>query len=146
MVDEKAQIISELVLGQFFEYLIPYIGEAGIPLDLINHPSYEITFEQFNQLVKLAIADGHDYLGLTVGSNAKVNKFGAIGHLQLNAPDVASLLDVMSDFIPLYNKKTTINWLHQNSKVEISYHSTTAVCRRTANAKSSIQLLKFPNY
>jgi len=129
----KPEMISEQVLGQFFDYFIPYMSEAGISLNLLDTSSVELTLTEYNQLVELAVLDNKPDLGLTVGIELKIDKLGALGYAFFNSPNLATLLDLMSEYISLYNRKSKIMWSQINGQVEISYHSRTAVCRCQAN-------------
>jgi AraC-like DNA-binding protein len=77
---------------------------ARIPFDLrcLEQPESRIEFEQFEQLLSVAVAvTGNDALGLHVAEQMPEGAVDLLGHLAAHAPNMREALEIASRFVSL---------------------------------------------
>lgn len=143
----KHTIFVEALLQRHAAMLQPFLADAGLALDVLDHPERQLPLGSYVLLLELAAEQLDSNLGLKIGlgvfnASPGVSMLGGLGHALRAAPDVRTLLDFGSRYLVVHAHANEMLWQVRGEHLEIRYRLTDpSITRRRQDAEYSLGAL-----
>jgi AraC-like DNA-binding protein len=114
-------IYSEQFFARFEEQFRPFVKQLGIPETVFTQHDVEVATSKYVELLEIVGRKSNPYIGLEMGESMTVQDMGVVGHAMAAAPDVGTMLTLLSKYLYVFSQSNTVRLDLGESRAAITY-------------------------
>jgi AraC-like DNA-binding protein len=119
-----ATINSEGFFARLEDMFRPFVAELGIPESVFTRQDVEISTVKYAELLETVAREVDPDFGLEMGERLTAKDMGVVGHAISAAPDVRTMLRLMSTYLYVFSQSNTMRLDVGESRAVLIYKVT----------------------
>jgi AraC-like DNA-binding protein len=123
-MDPMPTIHSEGFFARFENQFRPFVAELGIPDAVFTRQDVEVVTTKYAELLETVAREVDPYFGLEMGENLTAKDMGVVGHAISAAPDIGTMLRLMSVYLYVFSQSNTMRLDVGENRAALTYKVT----------------------
>ena len=117
-------IHSEGFFARLEDKFRPFVAELGIPDSVFSRQDVEISTTKYAELLETVAREIDPDIGLEMGERLTAKDMGVVGHAISAAPDVRTMLRLMSSYLYVFSQSNTMRLDVGENRAALTYKVT----------------------